>query len=196
VTGPTGRTGPAGATGATGPTGGGSLDGLSDVTILGTPQDGQVLVYNGLTGANRWQNDFFARLDFIDLSNDDQALSIRVNTGTRFAQAGLDLSTIPNNTTRTYTFPNASGTIALQNSFTVIQQVLGTYDTVTGGNSRQATVSCPSGYKVIGVGLDANHPVQVQWMFLDLANNGAKVQVTGISGTTTYSPVAICMPLF
>ena len=60
-TGPTGATGiqgPTGPTGSAGPTGPqgatGSLDTLSDVTITGTPNSNQLIVYNTATG--QWEN--------------------------------------------------------------------------------------------------------------------------------------------
>jgi hypothetical protein len=114
-------------TGPTGPVGsvsGLTLNGLADVitTLDGGPVHGQILRYNGITGAQRWENDTWALLDFIELTPNDDVFRIRVNNTNKVATGGFSLANIPNATDRTYFLPNASGTVALENRFTTFNQ--------------------------------------------------------------------------
>jgi hypothetical protein len=170
------------------------------VTILGTPQDGQVLVFNGLTSAGgpRWQNDFFARLNFILLTTGDDVLRIfREARGN--ASAGISLQNLPTGAAYTYRLPALPAnvtdvTFAINNLFTVTN-VDGTAVDVPSGAFGEAFADCPAGSKAIGVGVSAFPPVTLQDTRI-VSSTQVRVRAwRSVSQTTAMNAVAYCMSM-
>jgi hypothetical protein len=168
------------------------------VTILGTPQDGQVLVFNGLTSAGgpRWQNDFFARLDFIYLTTNDDVLRIfREARGN--ASAGISLQNIPTGAAYTFRLPSLPAgvsdvTFAINNLFS-LASIVGPLTALPANTPTTATANCTAPAKAVGAGISAGTGVLVNEMTVVSAT---QVSVKATSSTaTSFNAIAYCMSM-
>ena len=170
------------------------LNELADVEVVGTPADGAVLVYSAAAG--RWLDLNEARLDFIFLTTDDDEFALisqRGETAGGSHRARLDLGLLATGANLEYFFPNASGTFALQNQFTM-SNVDGAPVAVPQNAAATAVANCPAGTKAIAVGVSALPPVTIQDMRI---MTSTQVRVIAWradqSQATNMNAVAYCM---
>jgi len=179
------------------------LEQLSDVVIGSTPVDGSVLVYN--SSQNRWEDLNSARLDFIVLTDEgaaDTSLTIYGPTGPAGGiGANLNISLLTQ--FRGFLFPDSTGTLALQNQYSVTR-VVGASQSLAGGETRFATANCPvvSGVQTIAVGasMEASPAsVSVRALTVDLDAQSrptiARVAAEATNGATNITAVAMCLRL-
>jgi hypothetical protein len=173
-----------------------ALNDLTDVAVLGTPSNGQLLVFDSSVG--QWRNLHNAVLDFITLTNEDP----QVDTSfTIYRHPGPDsgvgafLNIAGLTSTRFFRFPNADGTFALQNQFTVVNAV-GTAVAVPASGSADAFANCPSGSQAVGVGVSALPSVAIQDMRI---MSSTQVRVRARRGdpnaSTDMNAIAYCMSM-
>jgi hypothetical protein len=171
-----------------------SLNNLEDVAVLGSPSDGQLLVFDASVGL--WRNLHRATLDFISLTDENPAVD---TSFTIYRHPGPDsgvgafLNIADLTSTRFFRFPNTDGTFALQNQFTVTQALTPTPVAAPVGTRVDAFASCASG-KAIGVGIASSLPVQVEDMLLIDADT-VRITVRGIDANTTVQAIAFCMTM-
>jgi hypothetical protein len=105
-------------------------------------------------------------------------------------RARFSTSPITVGQTRTFTLPDASGVVALQNAFTVAEVVGGD---VSIGGTGSATADCSSiaNSRAVGVGINANGPAQVRAMRITSATAVSVTVETAVN--TTVNAVAFCM---
>jgi hypothetical protein len=171
-----------------------TLNSLTGVQVPANPVDGAVLVYSAAAGGWRALNE--ARFDYVFLTTDDDEFSIfsqRGETGASTHSARLDLGLLPLGVSREYLFPNASGTFALQNQFTMLS-VNGPTGAVPAGTFLEAFATCPAGSKPVGVGVSAFPPVTIQDMRI-WSSTQVRVRAwrADQSQVTVMNAVAYCM---
>jgi hypothetical protein len=108
-------------------------------------------------------------------------------------QARFEASGITAGQTRTYGLPNANGTLALQNAFTITQSFSNPAVAAPVGVRVDASATCASG-KAIGVGIASFRPVEVEDMIIEDVDT-VRVTVRGIDANTTVQAIAICMTM-
>jgi hypothetical protein len=167
------------------------LDDLSDVNIDGIPVDRAILAFNAVSA--RWENLDQARLDFVFLSTDDDEFTIISDAQSPGKRARLNLGTLPNNANNLYNFPNASGTFALQNQFTITQSLTPTPVAAPLNTRVDAFATCATG-KAIGVGIASLFPVQVEDMLI-IDEDTVRITVRAVDANTTVQAIAFCMTM-
>jgi hypothetical protein len=174
-----------------------SLGDLSNVSATLPPGpdqgDGAMLVFDRAT--NRWVASYTPRVDLVYLTTDDDAFTIENQRVSPRAQALISLDQLPANANRTYTLPNASGTFALQGQFTM-SNVDGLAVAVPETGFAEATATCPTGSKAVGVGVSAFPAVAIQDMRI-LSATQVRVRARRNESTepTNMNAVAFCMSM-
>jgi hypothetical protein len=169
-----------------------TLEDLANISLV-APVTGQVLMYNAALAEPRWQNSQAILLDFIQLTTADDVLRIRVDKSGKVASAGFSLDDIPNGFNRTIKLPNADGTLALQDQFTITQAFSNPAVSAPPGVRVDAFADCPAG-KAIGVGIASTLPVQVEDMLITDVDT-VRITVRGIDANTTVQAIAFCMTM-
>jgi hypothetical protein len=99
---------------------------------------------------------------------------------------------------KTFTFPNASGTIALQNDFSITQVFSDPAVAAPVGVRVDALATCTTG-KAIGVGMASTLPVQVEDMLIDEnfdpTKKTVRITVRAVDANTSVAAVALCMSM-
>jgi hypothetical protein len=167
-----------------------TLEDLANVVTVGTPLTGQALAYDAQVA--RWFNADAILLNFIQLTTGDDIFRILVSRPGKVASAGLSLASLPDGVDRTYSFPNTSGTFALQNQFTVTQALSNPAVTAPVGVRVDAFANCPAGSKAVGVGIASFRPVQVEDMLI-IDSNTVRITVRAVDPETTVQAIAFCM---
>jgi hypothetical protein len=190
--GPPGPQGPQGPPGPNGP-----LENLSNVLVQ-TPSLGQVLIYDDtLPSGPVWSNSNAIVLDFVRLTPADDVFRIAVNRQGKIASAGLSLQNLDDGDDATYRFPDVGDgdvTLALEEQLAFSKVSTDPLVVVADGTVGTATATCGAGSKAIGVGMDADNPMEVQSMQIT-SDTAVEVVARAANGATNLAAIAHCMAI-